>query len=137
MSLISLKKIVESKIRRSKKRVFHRQDFEKLSGYDQVGRALKTLVNEEKLIKVGYGLYAKARLNSITNEPMLDSPGGFTQIAKEALKRLKISYKPGSATQAYLRGSTQVPMKLEVQTRQRFSRKISYNDSILRVKKIR
>lgn len=61
MPKLSLKQQVEQQISRTKQDVFLRADFEQLGGYDQVGRALRELVTEGKLLKIGYGLYAKAR----------------------------------------------------------------------------
>lgn len=69
---VSLKPLVEKKIFRCWKRnVFTRKDFIALGGYDQVGRALLSLTREGKLIRIGYGLYAKARKNRITGLPIL------------------------------------------------------------------
>ncbi len=56
------------RLNRSKRYVFTRDDFRDIAGYDQVGRALRTLVNEGKLMKVGYGVYTKARRNIITGK---------------------------------------------------------------------
>ena len=88
MKRLSLKSKVATKISRSNREVFLRSDFEKLAGYDQVGRALRQLTSDGVLVKVGYGLYAKARPNRITGKPMLSAKGGFTQVAEEALSRL-------------------------------------------------
>ena len=41
--------------------VFLRADFEDLGGYDQVGRGLGKIVREGRLVRVGQGLYARAR----------------------------------------------------------------------------
>lgn len=59
---------IQSQLNRSKRYVFTRDDFRDIAGYDQVGRALRTLVNEGKLMKVGYGVYTKARRNIITGK---------------------------------------------------------------------
>lgn len=55
---------IQSRLNRSKRYVFTRDDFRDIAGYDQVGRALRTLVNEGKLMKVGYGVYTKAVVTS-------------------------------------------------------------------------
>lgn len=68
---LSIERRVEYKIIRCWKRnVFTRKDFEGLSDYDQIGRALLNLSRQGKLIRLGYGLYAKARPNRITGLPM-------------------------------------------------------------------
>ena len=124
MSRPALKSKVATKISRSRREVFLRSDFEKLAGYDQVGRALRQLTSDGLLVKIGYGLYAKARPNRITGIPMLSANGGFTQVAEEALNRLGIMWEASPSTKAYQAGSTQIPANAEVVIFDRFSRKI-------------
>ncbi len=92
MKRASLKSRIKTKISQSSRLVFMRADFDRLGGYDQVGRALRELVTEGVLLKIGYGLYAKARLNRLTGSPMLAAEGGFEQIAQEALDRLGVKW---------------------------------------------
>lgn len=121
----SLKSSIGTKVRRSRRSVFLRADFKDLGGYDQVGRALRELIADGKLIKVGYGLYAKARLNRFTGEPMLAAEGGFEEVAREALNRLKVDWELSDAWQSYQAGlSTQIPANTQVKIRSRFNRKI-------------
>lgn len=120
----ALKSKITTKISRSKREVFLRSDFEKLAGYDQIGRALRQLTSEGVLVKVGYGLYAKARPNRITGKPMLSAKGGFTQVAEEALSRLGVKWKPSKSVAAYQAGSTQIPANAEVIIFDRFNRRI-------------
>lgn len=124
MSRVSLRSRVEKKIGRSSRQVFLRSDFEKLSDYDQVGRALKELTREGKILKIGYGLYAKARINRITGKPMLAAEGGFTAISKEALNRLGVKWQYSDATKSYLTNSNQIPANAEFVVKSRFNRKI-------------
>ena len=46
------------RIDRKRGDVFLRADFGDLGGYDQVGRALRQLVREGRLVRIGQGLYA-------------------------------------------------------------------------------
>jgi len=124
MKRLSLKSKVSTKISRSKREVFLRSDFENLAGYDQVGRALRQLAIEGFLLKIGYGLYAKARPNRITGKPMLSAEGGFSQVAQEALSRLGVKWQPSESVQAYQAGSTQIPANAEVIILERFNRRI-------------
>lgn len=133
MSRVSLRSKIEKKIVQSKRQVFLRSDFEKLSDYDQVGRALKELSREGKLLKIGYGLYAKARINRITGKPMLAAEGGFTAISREALTRLGVKWQYSDATKSYLTNSTQIPANAEVIVRSRFNRKIGTDKFTLKV----
>ena len=69
------------RIDRKRGDVFLRADFEDLGGYDQVGRALRQLVRDGQLIKVGQGLYARARPSMTSGEPV---PVGGLGSLKEA-----------------------------------------------------
>jgi len=121
----NLKDRLHKKIRRSRRNVFVRSDFISVSqDYDQVGRALRQLVKDKVLIKLGYGLYAKSRINPYTGKPMIAAKGGFNQVAKEALKRLDVPYQDMSAIIANDQGVTQVPANAVVQVNKRFDRNI-------------
>lgn len=124
MKRLSLKSKVATKISRSKREVFLRTDFETLAGYDQIGRALRQLTSDGVLVKVGYGLYARARPNRITGKPMLAAKGGFTQVAEEALSRLGVKWEPSKSVLDYQSGSTQIPANAEVIIFERFNRRI-------------
>lgn len=133
---IALKRQIEEKITRCwKRQVFMRKDFIALADYDQVGRALLALTREGKLIRIGYGLYAKARVNRITGLPMLASAGGFEQVAKEALNLLDVEWQPGDMEQAYNSGSTQIPISAQVFINSRFNRKIGTDKFNLQVQR--
>lgn len=123
-----LKKKILAKINRCYKRtVFTRKAFSALAGYDQVGRALLSLTQEGRLIRIGYGLYAKARINRLTGAPMLAAEGGFDQVAKEALDLLGVKWEPSDSEQKYNAGSTQIPVNSQVSIHGRFNREI-YTD---------
>ena len=85
------------------------------------------------MIRIGYGLYAKACTNSITGKPMLSAPGGFAQVAKEALSRLGVRWKPSKFEAAYQAGSTQLPANTEVMVSEPFNRRIGTGKFKLRV----
>lgn len=106
-----------------------------MGDYDQVGRALLTLTKEGSLIRIGYGLYAKARINRITGLLMIDSNGGFDGVAKEALDLLKVKWQPSRAQQYYNNGSTQIPTNTQVSIKGRFNRKIRTAKFSLQVKR--
>lgn len=124
MKTQTLKFKISKRICQSQRQVFLRSDFKKLGGYDQVGRALSNLEAEGKVMRIGYGVYAKSRLNRFTSEPMLAAEGGFEQVAYEALKRLRVNCKPSDAVQSYQGGSSQVPVNTQFIIFDRFSRKI-------------
>ncbi|HVB04334.1 MAG TPA: DUF6088 family protein [Chitinophagaceae bacterium] len=115
-----------SRISRMKPNVLLRDDFIDLGGYDQVGRALRQLAQKGRILKIGYGLYAKARVSSLTGEahPVQNLP----TLAKEALKRLGVEVNPTKAELDYQAGgSTQIPTgRLIGVSKNRISRKIGY-----------
>lgn len=133
MKAQSLKSKIISQISQSEHEVFLRSDFKKISGYAQTSRVLNQLISEAVLIRIGYGLYAKARLNRITGEPMASASGGFIQVAEEALSRLGVKWKVSRAVDDYQLGnSTQVPINAEVIIKGRFRRKIGYGHFMLK-----
>ena len=60
--MMTIKDKILKRIQDAENYVFMRQDFSDIASYDQVGRALRELIQDEKLLKRGYGLYTKANL---------------------------------------------------------------------------
>ena len=124
--LKTLEKRISYRIERGKNEVFIRKDFEDLSDYVQVGRVLRQLVSEGKLIRIGYGLYAKTTKSQISGETIPRK--GINVLAKEALARLNVKAFPSSGEIAYNEErSTQVPTGRVIAVKDRISRKIGYN----------
>ncbi|MDV5082629.1 DUF6088 family protein, partial [Vibrio parahaemolyticus] len=107
---------VKARITRTRsKSVFVRSDFSDLGGYDQIGRALRILISDGLIMKMGYGVYIKARRNRLTNELMPDIEGGTDAAFMEALARLKVDFDVDALTKNYLSGKmTQIPAKTEL-----------------------
>jgi hypothetical protein len=118
-----------NRIERKRGDVFLRADFEDLGGYDQVGRALRTLIRKRELVKVGQGLYARARASSINGEAI---PAKGLATLNEALQRVGVETVLTRLEQAYNAGqTTQVPTGRVVGVRRRVRRKIGYGDVTL------
>lgn len=120
-----------ARIVRKKESVFLRNDFFDLGGYDQVGRALKYLVDDNKLVRIGYGLFAKAKVSSLTGEiiPVSNLPN----LAKEALGRLGVTVMPSKAETEYNEGrSTQIPTGRLIGVKNRINRKISFKGASIK-----
>lgn len=123
---------VTTRINRSKRYVFDRADFADIAGYDQVGRVLKKLVDNGQLLRIGYGLYTKARENRITGKLMPASPAGADGVILEAIEKLGIDYKFDEFSQRSINGeSLQIPASLKIITNNRFKRKIVVNNSAI------
>jgi hypothetical protein len=113
------------RIGRKRGDVFLRADFVDLGGYDQVGRALRQLVRQGRLLKIGYGLYSRAIKSPFDDR--LVPPRGLSTL-REALKRVGIETLPSRSLQDYNAGrTTQVPTGRVVGVRRRVRRKIGYN----------
>lgn len=79
-----------------------------------------------KLMKIGYGLYARAEASPLSGKtiPTKDLPA----LGAEALKRLNVEMAPYSTAQAYNAGlTTQVPTGRVIGVKGRVSRKIGYD----------
>jgi len=106
--------------------VFARDDFKDLGGYNQIARALRRLIVEGQLIKIGYGLYARAMVSPLSGQAGSKRP--LPALAAEALDRLGVEILPLSFAQDYNTGATtQVPTGRVIAVRGRISRKIGYD----------
>lgn len=131
----TLEQKIALRISKSSREVFLRKDFEDLGDYDQVGRCLKKLTDKKKLIRIGYGLYAKATIGPLTGAVVPRQ--GFGTTAREALSRLGVETAPSSAAQRYNSGlTTQVPTGRVVGVKGRISRKIGYNGTYVTFERV-
>ena len=131
MKLKTLDDKIRYRVKRSKNSVFLPQDFFDLSDRDQVGRSLRNLMEEGLMIKIGYGLYARARKSSATGRIIPEK--GLRELAEEALERLGVSYTSSRAEKAYNAGeTTQVPTGRVIAVKDRISRKIGYNGKFIK-----
>jgi len=124
----TIERKILTRIARKKSNVLLREDFLDLGGYDQVGRVLKGLAAQGKIVRIGYGLYSKARTSTLTGEPVPVAP--LPTIAKEALKRIGVEVVPSRAESAYNDGrSTQVPTGRLIGVKKRVNRKIGFKNA--------
>lgn len=131
---MTLKNTLESRIRyrikRGKGSVYMISDFLDLSDANQIGRALRNLAKENLIIKIGHGVYARAKISNINGKllPEKDLNSlGFELVEKLKLKPVKTFYE-----RMYEEGkSTQVPSGRVLRVRGRISRKIGYNGKYL------
>ena len=123
----TLRERIEARIARKRgDDVFLTCEFRDLGGEDQVVRALRGLVSEKRLVRLGYGVYGRAVISRLSGEPILYSPNGFLGAARQALNKLGVAWEPTDAEKAYNEGrSTQVPVNPVVRVKGRFSRRLS------------
>ncbi|TFH89233.1 DUF6088 family protein [Vibrio ouci] len=124
---------VYQKIKRSRRYVFERKDFDGFASYDQIGRVLRQLVKQGDLIKLGYGLYTKARINSLTGRPMPTNPGGSDALMREILKMKGVDFEMDNLSLQSLSGeSTQIPSSIQYSWNpKQFNRKLVVGNRVL------
>ena len=121
---------ITERMARMRRDVFLRADFAGFGGYDQVGRALRNLVARGKLLKIGSGLYVRARPSTLDGSPT--PVKGLRTLADEALRRLGIETGPTRLEQDYGAGrTTQVPSGRRIAVNKRVRRRIGYSGVLL------
>lgn len=111
--------------------VVMRRDLVRFGSPAQVSRALKQLVAEGKLVRIGLGIFAKAAPGPISGIPMARQPLGA--LAAETFDRLGIPWQLGAAQRRYNeRLTTQVPWRTSFDTgRRRISRRIQIGKRVV------
>jgi Family of unknown function (DUF6088) len=129
----TLREKIEARIARKKREdVFLTHEFTDLGGEDQVLRALRGLMREGRLVRLGYGVYGRAFMSGLSGKPVLLSSNGFISAARQALDKLGVEWEPTESERAYNEGrSTQVPVNPVVRVKGRFSRQLRYGNSEL------
>lgn len=125
MSRLSIQDRMIRSIALRKGEVILRADFESMGSASQISRALKGLTEAGKIVRLGYGVYAKARPSALTGKPI--PRASLAELGQEALEKLGVSVKLGHAQAAYSEGkTTQVPARTTFNTGQRrISRKLT------------
>jgi len=132
----TLEKRIQYRIKRKKDSVFMLSDFEDLSDKDQIGRALRKLLAKKLIVKVGQGLYARAKISAVTNNPIPEKD--ITTIAVETLKKINIKIIPSEYDLKYnIKETTQVPTGRLISIEGRVSRKIGFNGNYVKYAKVR
>ncbi len=124
---------IYQKIKRSRRYVFERKDFDTFASYDQIGRALKRLVEKGVLMKIGYGLYTKSTTNSLTNRPMPTNPGGTDAIIREVLKMRGVDFEIDAVSLKSFNGqSPQIPASIKYKwNAKHFNRSLKVGNRVL------
>jgi len=121
----TLESRILKRMERKRGDAFVRADFGDLGGYDQIGRALRKIVREGQLVRVGQGLYARAGRSIKSGEPI---PARGLATLSEALGRVGIETVPTRLERAYNAGeTTQVPTGRVVGVTRRVRRKVGYS----------
>ncbi|WP_406625298.1 S-adenosylhomocysteine hydrolase [Acidovorax sp. SDU_ACID1] len=107
--------------------VFLRSEFDHFGSTAQVGRALRQLLLGGVFVRLGVGVYAKAKPSVLTGKPIPVRP--LEVLAPEALNKLGIDVLPSRLAQDYNAGrSTQLPAGIVLNIgKRRTARKLSFN----------
>jgi Family of unknown function (DUF6088) len=107
--------------------VFLRSEFVHLGSPAQVGRALAQCTREGGLVRLGVGVFAKAKSSVLTGKPIPARP--LEVLAPEVLKKLGVQVMPSRLMQDYNAGrSTQLPAGIVLNTgKRRIARSLSFN----------
>lgn len=122
--------VIEEKLKRSiscrKDEVFVRSDFARIGSEAQVSRALRNLVSHGVIVKLGVGVYAKAKKSVLSGAAIPVKP--LEVLAPLALRKLGVVVYPSNGTQEYNSGSTtQIPVGNVLNTgKRRIARKLGF-----------
>ncbi len=122
----SLLNQISQRVEHKRGDVVLREDFADFSDYDQVGRALLRLVRQGKLVKLGRGIYVRAKISPLDGKPAL--PKSLNKLTLDVMRRLGVPTAPTKMERAYNTGvTTQVPSGRVVGVRKRVRRRIAFN----------
>lgn len=133
----SLQDSIEKRIAARGDASFLTREFSDLGPERQVQRALAKTVAAGKLVRLGYGVYARAEPSPLSGNPMLAARQGFLEASRTALTKLGVAWEPAEWERAYNdRRSTQIPVNAAVRVKNRkFARRLSYRGTPLRVER--
>lgn len=112
--------------------VFLRSDFAKFGSEAQVGRALRKLVSEGVMVKLGVGVYAKAKRSVLSGNAI---PVRSVEIlAEQALKKMGVTVYPSTIVEDYNAGrTTQLPVVTAINTgNRRIARKLGFGKKTIK-----
>lgn len=119
--------LIKCAIAQSQEYVFRRRDFASVGSAAAVSRALRELVEEGVLVRLGLGVYAKAKPSALSGKPIPVRP--LEVLGPQVLQKFGVSVTASRATRDYNAGrTTQVPSGIVLSTDgRRITRKIGFN----------
>lgn len=120
----------------SERNVFLRREFKGMASETQINRVLKQLLDEEKLVRISNGIYARTKRSPITNQMIACK--ALPELGRETLRLLGYEIGLSALSIAYNEGkTTQVPTGrvIAVHASRLPTRKISYRGVSIRYEK--
>lgn len=132
MILVNIADRIKRSVSQSQAKVFIRKDFENFGSSAQVTRAVQKLVQQQKLVRIGQGVYARAKPSVLSGKPIPERP--LEELAPEALKKLGYVVRPSKAVRDYNAGlTTQIPAGVVLNTgSNRVTRKLEFGAQKIR-----
>lgn len=117
--------------------VFVRQDFARFGSEAQVSRALRKLIVSGLLVRLGVGVYARAKRSALSGQPIPTQP--VEVLAEKALAKMGVKVYPSRQMKLYNSGgTTQLPAGVVINTGpRRICRKLGFGRSTVRYEKNR
>ena len=131
----TLRSKITTRIIRSREGTFVPADFFDLSDRDQVLRVLRRLIQEKLILRVGQGVYARAKISTVTNECVPEQ--NIREIAVTALRKSGVRVLPARYEREYREGKvTQVPTGLVIGVNKRVNKRIGFNGRYVKYEKV-
>jgi hypothetical protein len=131
----TLRSKITTRIIRSREGTFVPADFFNLSDRDQVLRVLRRLIQEKLILRVGQGVYARAKISTVTNECVPEQ--NIREIAVTALRKSGVRVLPARYEREYREGKvTQVPTGLVIGVNKRVNKRIGFNGRYVKYEKV-
>lgn len=132
MGTMNITNRIRRSVRARPETLFRPADFAGFGSTASVKRALQALTAAGVLVRLGVGIYAKAKPSVLTGEPIPAQP--VEVLGPLALTMLGVDVRPSRLTERYNSGAmTQIPAGVVVNIgQQRVTRKIGFNGKFLR-----
>lgn len=131
--------IIEERLKRAvakrKDDVFVRADFSRFGSEAQISRVLRRLISRGVLVKLGVGVYAKAKKSVLSGNAIPVRPVGV--LAPVALRKMGVKIYPSQMTREYNSGATtQIPAGNVLNTgTRRINRKLAFGNQVIAYEK--
>lgn len=128
---------IQRSVQRRSDLVLRPADFQAFGSEASVKRALKELVAQGQLVRLGVGLYAKAKRSVLSGQPIPARP--LEVLAPIAMTRLGVKLQEPARIRDYNAGrTTQVPTGIVLNTgRRRITRKIGFNGKFVEYERVK
>lgn len=125
-------------VRTSESPVFTRhQDFSPFGSPTAVTRGVLALIREGQLVRIGHGVYVRAKSSVLSGKPIPERP--LDELAALLLTKLGHDFGPSKATRDYNAGlTTQIPAGPVINTGvRRVTRRLQFGDQTVRFERDR